>query len=116
MNSDVTAVGYCNRMSVETLGCYGYSTSGKPPNTSNSDCVCEREIDREGERGRDREKASNPIVATLPAGDGTRDARGEIETRRKRIGDERVKSKERGQVVDCSKARGMGEADLCERA
>ncbi len=31
----VPAVGYRHRVQVETLGCYGYSTSGTLPNTSN---------------------------------------------------------------------------------
>ncbi len=35
MSADVPAVGYGSRVSAETLGRSGYSTSGTPPNTSN---------------------------------------------------------------------------------
>jgi hypothetical protein len=36
VSTDVPAVGYGNRVQVETLGCYGYSTSATPPSTSNA--------------------------------------------------------------------------------
>ncbi len=35
VSTDIPAVGHCNRVQVETLGCYGYSTIATPPNTSN---------------------------------------------------------------------------------
>jgi hypothetical protein len=40
VSTDVPAVGHCNGVQIETLDCYGYSTTGTPSNTSNPALRC----------------------------------------------------------------------------